>query len=179
MARPFKHIVIANQTALRENPSQAQLDVTVTTRQLAGLTSEAAIRDFRLRADQPPSLGGRDQAPTPPELVLAALGACQEMAYRLYAETLEIPLRGVSVRLEGRLDLRGLLAADDGVRPGFRAINATVELDSPAAPDDLERLRATVERHCPVLDMLRHVTPVKTEIARAGAEAARSSGARP
>jgi uncharacterized OsmC-like protein len=172
MAKPFKFIFIANQNALREHPAQGQIDVTVSTRQVARLTSEAAIRDFRLRVDQPPQFGGRDQAPTPPELVLAALGACQEMAYRLYADTLEIPLDGVSVELEGRLDLRGLLAADEGVRPGFRAIKATVILDSPASPDDLERLRATVERHCPVLDMLRHVTPVKTELTRANTSAA-------
>lgn len=169
MAKPFRYIFIENQNALRENPAQGQFDVTVSTRQAARLTSEAAIRDLRLRIEQPLAIDGRDQAPTPPELVLAALGACQEIAYRLHAEALDIPLNGVSVQLEGRLDLRGLLAADKGVRPGFRAIRATVLLDTPASPDALERLRATVERHCPALDMLRHVTPARTGLARASA----------
>jgi len=76
---------------------------------------------------------------------------------------LDIPLNGVSVKLTGRLDLRGFFAVDEGVRPGLRDIHATVTIDSPAGADDIERLKATVDRHCPVLDILRNVTPVKTE----------------
>jgi uncharacterized OsmC-like protein len=33
--------------------------------------------------------------------VLAALAACQEVTYRLYADALGIPLRHVSVKAEG------------------------------------------------------------------------------
>ena len=99
------------------------------------------------------------------ELVLAALGACQEITYRLYADTLGIPVNSVSVKLAGRLDLRGFFAVDEGVRPGFKDIQTTVTIDSPASADDIERLKATVDRHCPVLDILRNVTPVKTEYA--------------
>ncbi len=53
---------------------------------------------------------------------------------------------------------------EDGVRPGFRDIRATVEIDSPASPQDIERLKATVDLHCPVLDILRNVTPTKLEL---------------
>ena len=68
-------------------------------------------------------------------------------------------------KLAGRLDLRGFFAVDDGVRPGFKDIHTTVTIDSPASADDIERLKATVDRHCPVLDILRNVTPVKIEYA--------------
>ena len=95
---------------------------------------------------------------------LAALGTCQEITYRLFAESLGIPLNHVSVKVEGRLDLRGLLAVDEGVRPGFRDIRATVEIDSPAGTEEIKRLQATVERHCPVLDILRNVTPTKLDV---------------
>jgi putative redox protein len=98
------------------------------------------------------------------ELILAALGACQEITYRLFAENLGIPLNHVSVKVEGRLDLRGLFAVDEGVRPGFREIRATVEIDSPASKDDIERLRLAVDSHCPVLDILRNVTPTKLDV---------------
>lgn len=165
MAENFKDDFIARQTALRDNPSQATAAFEVTTRQLQGLLSAAAIRDFNLAIDEPAALGGTDKGPSPVELVLAALGACQEVTYRLYADALGIPVRGVSVKLTGRLDLRGFFAADEAVRPGFKDIHATVTIDSPAAADDIERLKATVDRHCPVLDILRNVTPVKTEYA--------------
>jgi uncharacterized OsmC-like protein len=98
------------------------------------------------------------------ELVLAALGACQEITYRLYAEALGIPLNHVAVKVEGRLDLRGFFAVEDGVRPGFRDIRATVDIDSPASAAEIERLKAEVDRHCPVLDILRNVTPIRLEV---------------
>jgi len=164
MARHFKDIFTTTQSALRDNPSQAIAVFEAHTRQIAGLVSEAVVRDFRLKIDEPPALGGTDKGPNPVELVLAALGACQEITYRLYADTLGIPLDSVSVKLAGRLDLRGFFAVDDSVRPGIKDIHATVIIDSPASADDIERLKATVDRHCPMLDILRNVTPVKTEL---------------
>jgi putative redox protein len=164
MATELKNIFTATQANLRQRPADAAATFAAATRQLAGLRSEATIRDFRLTLDEPPALGGADSGPNPVELVLAALGACQEITYRLYAENLGIPLNHVSVKVEGRVDLRGFFAVDEGIRPGFRDIRATVEIDSPASADDIERLRATVDNHCPVLDILRNVTPTKLEI---------------
>lgn len=129
-----------------------------------GFRTEAKIRDFTLTVDEPEALGGTDTGPNPVELVLAALGTCQEITYRLYADALEIPLDGVSVTVEGDLDLRGIFAAKDGVRPGFGAIRAVVTLDSPAGEADLQRLKDTVDSHCPVLDMLQNPVPVSTRI---------------
>jgi uncharacterized OsmC-like protein len=165
MAKNFKDDFIAIQTNLRDNPSAATATFEASTRQIAGLLSDAAIRDFTIKIDEPATLGGTDRGPNPVELVLAALGACQEITYRLYADTLGIPVNSVSVKLVGRLDLRGFFAVDDGVRPGFKDIHTTVTIDSPASADDIERLKATVDRHCPVLDILRNVTPVKIEYA--------------
>ena len=167
MAKSFKDDFITIQTNLRDSPGRTTAAFEVDTRQIAGLLSEAAIRDFRIKIDEPTTLGGSDHGPNPVELVLAALGACQEITYRLYADTLGIPLNGVSVKLAGRLDLRGFFAVDEGVRPGLRDIHATVTIDSPASADDIERLKATVDRHCPILDILRNVTPVKTAYALA------------
>jgi putative redox protein len=164
MATELKDIFAATQDHLRKRPADAAATFTAATRQLAGLRSEVTIRDFRLTLDEPPALGGADAGPNPVELILAALGACQEITYRLYAESLGIPLNHVSVKVEGRLDLRGLFAIDEGVRPGFRDIRASVEIDSPAAAEEIERLRATVDSHCPVLDILRNVTPTKLEV---------------
>jgi len=165
MAKNFKDDFIAIQTSLRDDPGAATVVFDANTRQLDGLLSEANIRDFEIRIDEPATLGGTDRGPNPVELVLAALGACQEITYRLYADALGIPVNSISVTLAGRLDLRGFFAADEGVRPGFKDIHAKVTIDSPASADDIERLKATVDRHCPVLDILRNVTPVKTEYA--------------
>ena len=164
MATDLKDVFTTTQSSLRQHPQEAATTFAAATRQLAGLRSEATIRDFRLILDEPPALGGGDAGPNPVELVLAALGACQEITYRLYADALGIPLNHVAVKVEGRLDLRGFFAVEDGVRPGFREIRATVDIDSPASAEEVERLRATVERHCPVLDILRNVTPTRLDL---------------
>ena len=96
--------------------------------------------------------------------LLQALAQCHEQTYRLYAEALGIPLEGVQVRLQAALDLRGLYAAADQIRAGFNNLQATVEICSPADIDEIERLRVTVERHAPVLDIVRNPTPVRIEL---------------
>jgi hypothetical protein len=96
--------------------------------------------------------------------VLQALAQCHEQTYRLYAEALGIPLQGVQVRLQAALDLRGLYAAADRIRAGLSSVQATVEISSPADIYEIERLRVTVERHAPVLDIVRNPTPVRIEL---------------
>ena len=71
--------------------------------------TKVRIRDFTLDVDEPPLIGGTDIGPTPVELVLAALGTCQEIVYATYARVLGIPLDGVEVTAEGRWICAGSL----------------------------------------------------------------------
>jgi uncharacterized OsmC-like protein len=166
MTVQFKDIYEKTQAGLRQVPENASAVFTVNTRQVEGFRSEASLRQFNVTVDEPEALGGSDTGPSPVELLLAALGSCQEITYRLYADALGVPLDGVSVRLTGNLDLRGFFAVDPGVRPGYQSIEATVVLDSPASDADLARLKAEVDRHCPVLDILATATPVKLNLER-------------
>ena len=164
----FKTVYETMQTALRGAPDGAGVATFMSeSRQVAGFRSQAQVRQFQLTVDEPEELGGSDTGPNPVELVLAALGTCQEITYRLYADAMGIPLRGVSVKVEGDLDPRGFFAVDGGkTRPGYRGVRATVTLDSSAPEADLKRLRETVDRHCPVLDIIRNPVPVDLTIAR-------------
>ncbi len=157
----FAPLVSATREALAAAPHGAAVHTfRVASRQTSGLRSDARIRSFELAVDEPPLLGGSDTAPNPVEYALLALAACQEITYRLHADHLGIPLDGVAVSLEGDVDLRGFFAVDSAVRPGFREIRGSVRLDSPAPRSELERLKAHVDAHCPVLDLLRSETPV-------------------
>jgi putative redox protein len=55
------------------------------------------------------------------------------------------------------------------VRAGYGAIEATVVLDSPASDADLARLKAAVDAHCPVLDIITNPVPVTLRLERASA----------
>lgn len=165
MTQTFKTIYQDTQSGLRQEPDSAVATFEVDTRQIEGFRSEATVRQFTFSVDEPETLGGTDSAPSPVELILAALGTCQEITYRLYADALDIPLHAVSVQLKGDLDLGGFFATDPNARPGYRSIEAVVNLDSPASEADLRQLKETVDRHCPVLDIIGKATPVTLSLA--------------
>ena len=96
--------------------------------------------------------------------VLEALAGSLAASYCRYAAAVDIPLADVEVRVEAGVDLNGLAAATDGVRAGPSSVRAETRLTSTADIYALERLRITVERHDPVLDLLRHATPTRLEI---------------
>jgi putative redox protein len=64
------------------------------------------------------------------------------------------------VRAEGRLDLRGFFGVAD-VPAGFQDVTFTVDISSPAPPEDIARLVETVNDHCPVLDILKQPVSVR------------------
>ena len=166
MSSELKQVFSDNQSGLTQHPEQAVATFAAESRGQERLHRRVTIRNFSFDVDEPPVLGGTDHAPNPVEYALAALATCQEITYRLYAAALGIPLREVSVKLEGDLDLRGFFDVDQTVRPGFKEIRGSVRFDSPAPPEDLQRLKNVVDAHCPVLDLFRNATPVRLDVDR-------------
>lgn len=172
MSTDLKTFVEQMQASLAENPQSARVQFAAVSQQVKGLRSQAIIRNkFDVTVDEPAALGGDDLGPNPVELILAAFAACQEITYRLFAESLGIPLNKVAVTVRGKLDLRGFLGVDDNVRRGFQEVEASVTLDSPASAEDIERLTIAVEQHCPVFDILHNHTPVKLEVEQVNGDA--------
>ena len=158
----LKTLISDTQTAFRTDPEKAKATFTSVSGLIQGFQTKAKLRDHEITIDEPEALGGTDTGPNPVELVLAALGTCQEITYRAYATALDIPLEDVRVELEGDIDLRGFFAVDDTVRPGYTGIRGTVHLTSSATEEQLATLRQVVNGHCPVLDILTQ--PVPTEL---------------
>ena len=163
MSDALQETIVARQAALRENPERARATFRSSSCLREAFRSEVNIRAHTLVVDEPPQLGGGDAGPNPVELILAALGSCQEITYRAFASALGIPLERVAVELEGEIDLRGFFGVDATVRAGFERIRGRVHLESSAPAADLARLKALVDRHCPVLDMLSTPVPVTLE----------------
>ncbi len=136
-----------------------------------GFLTRAQIRQFGFTVDEPESLGGTDQGPNPVELVLAALGTCQEIVYATYARVLGVPVESVSVKVEGSLDPRGFFGVAD-VPAGFQTITYTVDIESTASREQIRQLVDAVNSHCPVLDILRQPVAVEGRYSLNGAEVA-------
>lgn len=163
--RSLSQALNATVEGLRQaSAEQAVATFTARTELAGGLQTKASIRQFDLVVDEPQALGGTDQGPNPVELVLAALGTCQEIVYAAYAAVLGIPLDGVHIKVRGTLDPRGLFGVAE-VAPGFLEVFYDVEIASPAPEADIVRLREIVDAHCPVLDILRRAQTTRSTLA--------------
>ena len=131
---------------------------------IEGLRCEVQTRNFKLTVDERQMLGGNDAGPNPVELILSALGACQEITYRLYADLLGIPMDGITVEVTGDINLCGFFDVDETARSGYSNIAADVVIDSQASEEDLQRLKEAVDDHCPVLDILSNAIPVQITV---------------
>jgi putative redox protein len=149
------------QKQFTENPEKAVLTYYSSSKLVEGLQSKATLRNLKLTIDEPTSFGGKDEGASPVELILAALGSCQEITYKAFATALGIDIKSVSVDLKADLDLKGFLAIDDKVRPGFQYIDGQVKIESSAPKAQIEKLIEVVNSHCPVLDILQNKVPVK------------------
>ena len=139
---------------LKESPSASNVVFRSETRWESDTLCSVKIRDFPIfNIDEPPELGGQDSAPNPVELVLAALGTCQEIMYSAYASVMGIELDSVEVDIRGYLDLKGLFGMDEDIPPGYKRIGFETRLNSSAPKKKLLELIDTVENHCPVLDL--------------------------
>lgn len=161
MSEALRQVIGETQSRFQAEPASAVVTFESQSCLQEGLRSEAVMRAHRLVVDEPLALGGGDAGPNPVELILAALGTCQEITYRAYATALGIPLDQVAVRLTGTIDLKGFFAVDDQVRPGYQRISGTVQLRSSASAAEIETLRAAVNAHCPVLDIISNPVPVE------------------
>lgn len=132
---------------------------------LVGITEvDVTAGTHKFKVDEPEVLGGTDVAANPVQLVLASLGSCQAITYRVWATKLGIALDGITVRTEGDLDLRGFFGLDDAVRPGFLRIRVSVTLQGPEPLARYEELVASVNAHCPVLDIVANPVPVERTV---------------
>jgi len=113
-------------------------------------------RAHKLLVDEPSSFGGSDLSASPVELVLAALGSCQQIMYSALASIRNIPLDECEVTLTATLNVRGLLGIDasENIFPGFSEIKYETSLTSSADENILQKLIHDVEEQCPVMDML-------------------------
>ena len=161
---PLRDALMATMGQLEKAPPEAVQSVfKVRTELVERVRAKATIRQFTLDVDEPPTFGGTDQGPNPVELVLAALGTCQEIVYAAYGAVLGVPLDSVQVTVRGTLDPRGLFGIAD-VPAGFTDIRCEVELVSDAPPEQIVQLAEIVEARCPVLDVLSRPVAVGTSI---------------
>jgi len=156
----LKAAVIKSTEAIKANPKAANVFFKANTELLEGVRCSAQVRDFpSMIIDELPALGGNNAGPNPVELLLVAMGTCQEVMYSAYASVMGINLESVKVTLKGDMDLKGMLGLDENTPSGYNKISFKTSIESDADEETLMSLIAAVEDHCPVMDtILREIT---------------------
>lgn len=110
------------------------------------------------------AVGGQHDAPTPGDLLCAALAACQDSAIRMVANLLDIELLELEVRVTATADVRGTMAMDPAVPVGFQAMTCDVRMKvkEGTQPRQVERLQVAAEQCCVVQQTLKSPPLVKT-----------------
>ena len=170
--------LFATLDAVKAQPEAARFQFAVDNRWISGTHNRNQIstffgvgaeqqRDatFAIDADHPAVLVGQDAAPTPAEILLAALASCLTSGLGNIAAVRKINLESVESRVEGDIDLRGILGLSGEVRNGFSQIRVSFTVRGDAPPGKLRALVEQAVARSAVYDVLTHGVPISVDVA--------------
>lgn len=154
---------------LKTDPAAARAVFRARTHLIEDVKCAASVRNFdTMLVDEPHDLGGTDEAMNPAELLLVALGTCQEIMYSAYASVMGIQLDEVKIDVKGYLDLRGLFGMDAAFPPGYQKVIYETSIKSSADAATIQKLIEMAEGNCPLLDTLKRPIEVDGTISLNG-----------
>ena len=172
--------LFATLDAVRQQPDIARFQFRSSHRWIRGTHNAGTITGFYgagqehhhraptvVEADHPVVLVGADNAPTPAELLLNALGACLMSGLANIAAARGVDLDEVTATVEGDIDLQGILGLDDGVRNGFEAVRVVFHVKGDADGAKLAALVEQSRRRSAVYDVVTAGVPVEVTVASA------------
>jgi uncharacterized OsmC-like protein len=130
-----------------------------------GLGNELSHKtEFSFETDHPEIFAAEDQGATPVEMVLVGLASCLTAGVATVAANRGIQLHSVEAKLEGKMNLYGILGIDADVRNGYDDIKVTFHIDADASKKDIEALVAQSQKRSAVYDIVTNPTNVTVEV---------------
>jgi uncharacterized OsmC-like protein len=169
--------LLAAREALKSAPEAAKFKWRASCKWLNGTHSLTKIKDFdglgqgqqhktefSFDADHPEIFASEDLGITPIEYVLVGLASCLTAGVAAVAQNRGIQLRSVESKLEGSMDIQGILGIDSDVRNGYDDIKVTFNIDADASKKDIEALVAQSQKRSAVYDLVTNPTNVTVEV---------------
>jgi uncharacterized OsmC-like protein len=170
--------LLAAREALRSAPEAARFKWRASCKWQNGTHSETKIEGFHglgqeqkhktsfsFDADHPEIFASEDQGITPVEFMLVGLASCLTAGVAAVAQNRGIQLRSVEAKVEGSMDIQGILGIDSEVRNGYDDIKVTFNIDADAPRKDIEALVAQSQKRSAVYDVITNPTNVTVEVA--------------
>jgi uncharacterized OsmC-like protein len=169
--------LLGAREALSKAPEAAKFTWRATCKWINGTHSRSSVQgffglgaeqkhktEFTFEADHPEIFASEDKGATPVELVLAGLASCLTAGVAAVAQNRNIQLRSVEAKLEGSMDIQGILGIDKDVRNGYDDITVTFDIDADAPRKDIEALVAQSQKRSAVYDIITNPTNVKVKV---------------
>jgi uncharacterized OsmC-like protein len=163
--------------ALSASPAAAQFTWRATCKWINGTHSRSSVQgfyglggeqqhrtEFTFDADHPEIFASEDLGITPIEYVLVGLASCLTAGVAAVAQNRGIQLRSVEAKLEGSMDIQGILGIDSDVRNGYDDIKVTFNIDADASKKEIEALVAQSQKRSAVYDLVTNPTNVTVEV---------------
>ena len=120
--------------------------------------------EFSFDADHPEIFASEDLGVTPIEFVLVGLASCLTAGVAAVAQNRGVQLRSVEAKLEGTMDIQGILGIDRDVRNGYDDIKVTFHIDADAPKKEIEAIVAQSQKRSAVYDVLTNPTNVTVSV---------------
>ena len=126
--------------------------VTLTTK---NYLAEAKIRNHFVVIDEPASIGGDDNAPTPVEYLLTALGSCVAITLRMYAEKKKWDLGKINVEVYQKDELK-----PEGLQ---KSIVEEISFEKELSEEQKDKLLEIAVK-CPVAKLIKGETKITSKL---------------
>jgi uncharacterized OsmC-like protein len=169
--------LFATLDAVKSQPDLAKFQFRVSNRWIKGTNSRSRMEpftgaggehahkgDYSSDADHPTVLVGGDAAPTPVEFLLHGLAGCITAGIANIAAARGVTLTEVTSRIEGDIDVLGLLGLSKEVRNGYQKIRATFDIKGDAPPEKLREIVEQSRARSAVFDVLTNGVPVEMSV---------------
>lgn len=124
------------------------------------------IREFTIVTNSAPALAGYNLGPTSPELLLASLASCLAHTYLIVAVNRGVRFEALEVEVTGQIDFRGILEVDASAPIPPFGLAYVAHVSGDVSDEELQQIRADVERLCPVFRALVEPVPVAGRVER-------------
>ncbi len=130
----------------------------------AGAEDTTRTEDFVYHADHPQVLVGEGNGPTPVEYLMVALASCLTAGMGNIAAARGIELTSIESRVEGDIDLLGVLGLDETVRNGYEQMRITFKIAGDATAEELRQLVDRSRARSAVFDVLTNGIPLTIDV---------------
>jgi uncharacterized OsmC-like protein len=170
--------LLAAREALKSAPEAAKFTWRASCKWQNGTHSQTTIKGFHglgadqqhktetsFSADHPEIFASEDLGVTPVEYMLVGLASCLTAGVAAVAQNRGVQLRSVESKVEGTMDIQGILGMDSQVRNGYDDIKITFNIDADAPKKEIEAIVAQSQKRSAVYDVITNPTNVTVVVA--------------